>query len=903
MYHAWACTPYGDYRFLCYGTQWYSCGNYADDPLGYSSWASWSTYATQGQIVGGNCCNLALDEWTPMETDAAFCTRLGKDCGSVTANDNCGMPRTVNCGTCTGTLVCGGSGVPNVCGCSPTTCSAQGKNCGTMSDGCTGTLDCGPTNPSCAITNAYGTCSGAQTCNNNILSSCSARTPAPETGATCSDGIDNNCNGEADYDGFTSGLICPAVHGDSGCPVSINGASISTISLNNQEFHFSCTANAGSLRSLLITPSAGVTCTDTGSWSGNTYTTTCTATGPAGSVTCSVDTSKSYAGTPASQTATFNTYYQDADGDGYGNPNAWELAQHQPTGYVTDNTDCDDTRAFIHPGAPESCTDGFDDDCDSSANYDGWTNGAVCLNAPSYEPGLCPGGSPKKGDQDCPVRLTSVSTRPGPAPNQLYFDCTSTVGPVRSLSISGVGITCDPATGSWNGNTYSELCTGSGSAPAGSLTCSVDTTKSWPGTPSSLSLNFQTWYQDADGDGYGNPTVWLINGTAPSGYVADNTDCDDTRAWIHPGANEALNCSNGFDDNCDSHADYDGYTSGLVCSTVLPSYEASLCPGGLPQKGDQECPVGVSSAFARGPGCVGVDGYVLVNCTATAPSVRSIIASITDAGGTRSTCQPLLADPWVGNIAQFNCSTNGLVAGVATVTCDVDQTRSWRAGSPSTTTVQLNTVLASCVGDNMHACPAIGEQGLCNAQGDCYDTVTWLGNVTNAPTHTRLNLPADIDIDGAYNQTVIGGINIPGVCVGPHNLSANTTGYDQTTLLNIPFANDPTDRDLPLYPSSCRNDCTYGDVCAVACAGKNGCTMNATILGVCEGASVNDLRAYNTTTDVTCCGGPYVPIDSIQTPLTLTSCATQLLPIKREVNYNGRFLELTVITYRTCDKQ
>ena len=38
---------------------------------------------------------------------------------------------------------CGGGGVSNVCGCTPTTCAAQGKNCGTIPDGCGGTLNCG----------------------------------------------------------------------------------------------------------------------------------------------------------------------------------------------------------------------------------------------------------------------------------------------------------------------------------------------------------------------------------------------------------------------------------------------------------------------------------------------------------------------------------------------------------------------------------------------------------------------------------------------------------------------------------------------------------------------------------------------------------------------------------------
>jgi hypothetical protein len=47
------------------------------------------------------------------ETDATFCARRGKNCGSVTGADNCGTPRTVgSCGTCASPQICGGT---NVC--------------------------------------------------------------------------------------------------------------------------------------------------------------------------------------------------------------------------------------------------------------------------------------------------------------------------------------------------------------------------------------------------------------------------------------------------------------------------------------------------------------------------------------------------------------------------------------------------------------------------------------------------------------------------------------------------------------------------------------------------------------------------------------------------------------------
>jgi hypothetical protein len=69
------------------------------------------------------------------------CAAQGKNCGAIP--DGCGGMLT--CGSCTAPATCGGGGTANVCGtgaCTPTTCAAQHAECGSIPDGCGHTLTC-----------------------------------------------------------------------------------------------------------------------------------------------------------------------------------------------------------------------------------------------------------------------------------------------------------------------------------------------------------------------------------------------------------------------------------------------------------------------------------------------------------------------------------------------------------------------------------------------------------------------------------------------------------------------------------------------------------------------------------------------------------------------------------------
>ena len=70
-----------------------------------------------------------------------------------------------------------------------------------------------------------------------------------------------------------------------------------------------------------------------------------------------------------------------------------------------------------------------------------------------------------------------------------------------------------------------------------------------------------TWYADGDGDGYGDPDASQTTCDAASGYLSDNTDCDDDDDDTYPGAASTSS-------SCMTDADGDGYGDDSPASGV-----------------------------------------------------------------------------------------------------------------------------------------------------------------------------------------------------------------------------------------------------------------------------------------------------------------------------------------------
>ncbi len=207
-----------------------------------------------------------------------------------------------------------------------------------------------------------------------------------------------------------------------------------------------------------------------------------------------------------------STFYRDNDGDGFGVSSVTVTGCTAPLGYAATAGDCNDSNAAVHPGASEICGDGVDNDCDGLT--DGADTGAI-------------GGSTWYADQDGDGHGDFSSS---------VQACSAPAGYVSA------GDDCDDE----NAAVYagaSEIC---GDGLDNDCDGSIDDNDS-------NSVGKTIWYLDRDGDGYGTEENSIQACTAPPGYVAVGTDCDDAEFTVHPGATEV--CGDRMDNDCDSFMD------------------------------------------------------------------------------------------------------------------------------------------------------------------------------------------------------------------------------------------------------------------------------------------------------------------------------------------------------------
>jgi len=259
------------------------------------------------------------------------------------------------------------------------------------------------------------------------------------------------------------------------------------------------------------------------------------------------------------------TYWVDADADGFGDPDAQidTPATTPPAGYTTNDRDCDDGDPAVHPGVPDDC-DAIDNDCDGFPD-----DGGVCPCPTEYRNGhayqFCTTPTPWLEARDrCGLNgyhLVSVAT----AAENVWVDNTADT---YSLEKWWFGLTDAAVEGIWIWDDGSDLLYSNWHSgepnDAGGEDCVQFNRWSdltWNDEPCSASFRYicesavlVTWFVDSDGDGWGDSSgATIVASDQPGGpWIDRGGDCDDNNPNRFP---DNPDVCDGFDNDCDNLPD------------------------------------------------------------------------------------------------------------------------------------------------------------------------------------------------------------------------------------------------------------------------------------------------------------------------------------------------------------
>ena len=263
-------------------------------------------------------------------------------------------------------------------------------------------------------------------------------------------------------------------------------------------------------------------------------------------------------------------FWLDADGDGYGDPAVYTEACTPPAGHVPNSNDCDDGAFERNPGTAELC-DGVDNNCDGDVDeglYSTWMpddDGDGFGDANAAFEGCDPGDGHTQLDGDCDDTDEAVNPEATESCNEVDDDCDGSVDEGVTTTFyadgdtDGYGRLDSTTEACFEPAGYAALagdCDDTLFAinPGASETCNELDDNCDGVVDENTAIDALTWYADTDTDDYGDADSPTRACAQPSGYVGDDTDCDDTDADTHPDADEYCD---GHDDNCDGDIDED----------------------------------------------------------------------------------------------------------------------------------------------------------------------------------------------------------------------------------------------------------------------------------------------------------------------------------------------------------
>ena len=270
-------------------------------------------------------------------------------------------------------------------------------------------------------------------------------------------------------------------------------------------------------------------------------------------------------------------WYGDGDGDGYGDADAMIKNCDPPSGYVADSTDCDDAVEEINPGAEEICDD-IDNDCDLAiddedddvvdpnswyldSDSDGFGDGATSTQYCDQPSGYV------ADNTDCDDDATDINPDAAEVCDTIDNDCDGDIDDNDAdVTDQGTWYADSDEDGYGDADSNTEACDAPSGYVADTTDCddgdsAVNTAATEIATTSTTIVTAISTMMTPTSltKAHGTPTPMKM-GTAmptaaqkldaPSGYVADTTDCDDGDSAVNTAATEI--CDD-IDNDCDRY--------------------------------------------------------------------------------------------------------------------------------------------------------------------------------------------------------------------------------------------------------------------------------------------------------------------------------------------------------------